>query len=149
MKRKQVREEAFKTLFMIDLGGNEPGKAIFYTLENNLLSAGDRLFFKSLVLGTMQEITGIDSLLSRYLVKWEIGRLAATIRSILRMAVYEMLYAGEVPVIVAINEAIELAKRYQDEEAARFVNGILDKIRQEQWPVVSAQRSEKDSDQEC
>ena len=147
MRRKQVREEAFKTLFMMDLGGNEPEKAIYYTLEGNLFSAGDRLFLKNLVLGTREKISEIDDILSRYLVKWEIVRLAAPIRSILRMAVYEMLFAGEVPVIVAINEAIELAKRYQDEEAARFVNGILDKIRQEPWSAVSGQRLEKNSDQ--
>ena len=129
MKRKQVREEAFKTLFMIDLGGNDPDKAIYYTLENTVFPAEGRLFFKNLVLGTLEKIPEIDSILSRYLKNWEISRLATSVRIILRMAAYEILFAGDAPVIVAINEAIELTKRYQDEEAARFVNGVLDNIR--------------------
>ena len=65
------------------------------------------------------------------LVNWQFNRLAATVRNILRLALYELLYFEDIPPAVAINEAIELTKAYQDEEAARFVNGILDTIRKQ------------------
>ena len=130
MKRTQLREHAFKTLFMIDIGKNNPEEALFYTLDSLFFSAGERQFLKQLVLGTLEKIPELDNLLSRYLINWEVERLASTIRTILRLALFEMLFSEEeIPAAVTINEAIELTKRYQDEEAARFVNGVLDKIR--------------------
>jgi len=129
LKRKQVREQAFKTLFMIDMGKNNPEKALFYTLDNSIFSAGERLFLKELVLGTLEKLSELDDLLSRYLINWEVERLAAPVRTILRMALFELLFSEEIPAAVTINEAIELTKSYQDEEAARFVNGVLDRIR--------------------
>ena len=129
MKRKQVREEAFKTLFMIDLGDNNPEEALFFTLDQVVFSADSRLFLKNLVLGTRENLSEIDAILSRYLINWEIERLAVSVRTILRMALYELLFIKDVPAAVTINEAIELTKLYQDEEAARFVNGVLDKAR--------------------
>lgn len=129
MKRKQVREHAFKTLFMIDMGDNNPQKALLYTLDSAVFSAGERLFLKELVLGTLEKLSELDELLSRHLINWEVERLAAPVRTILRLALYEMLFMEEIPAAVTINEAIELTKRFQDEEAARFVNGVLDKIR--------------------
>lgn len=131
LKRKQVREQAFRTLFMIDIGKNNPEKALFYTIDTFTFSAGERLFLKELVLGTLEKLPELDSLLSRYLINWEIERLAAPVRTILRLGLFELLFSEKVPSAVIINEAIELTKRYQDEEAARFVNGVLDKIRLE------------------
>ncbi len=131
MKRKQIREEAFKTLFMIDIGKNSPEKALYYTLDSIVFSAGERLFLKELVLGTLEKLSELDSLLSRYLINWELERVSAPVRTILRLGLYELLFLENIPAAVTLNEAIELAKRYQDEEAARFVNGVLDKIRLE------------------
>lgn len=131
LKRKQVREQAFRTLFMIDIGKNNPEKALFYTIDTFPFSAGERLFLKELVLGTLEKLPELDSLLSRYLINWEIERLAAPVRTILRLGLFELLFSEKIPPAVIINEAIELTKRYQDEEAARFVNGVLDKIRLE------------------
>ena len=131
MKRKQVREQAFKTLFMIDIGKNSPEKALFYILDSAVFSAGERLFLKELVLGTLENLPELDSLLSRYLINWELERVSAPVRAILRLGLFELLFLEKTPAAVTINEAIELTKRYQDEEAARFVNGVLDKIRLE------------------
>ncbi|NLX91049.1 MAG: transcription antitermination factor NusB [Firmicutes bacterium] len=131
MRRKRVREQAFRTLFMIDIGKNNPEKALFYTIDNFTFSAGEQLFLKELVLGTLEKLPELDSLLSRYLINWEIERLAAPVRNILRLGLFELLFSEKTPPAVVINEAIELTKRYQDEEAARFVNGVLDKIRLE------------------
>jgi len=116
---------------MIDIGKNNPEKALFYTIDNFTFSAGEQLFLKELVLGTLEKLPELDSLLSRYLINWEIERLAAPVRNILRLGLFELLFSEKTPPAVVINEAIELTKRYQDEEAARFVNGVLDKIRLE------------------
>jgi transcription antitermination factor NusB len=70
-------------------------------------------------------------MLTGYLVNWQFDRLAAIVRNILRLALFEMLFLDEIPAVVSINEAIEITKIYQDEEASRFVNGILDKILRE------------------
>lgn len=129
LKRKQVRELAFKTLFMIDIGKNCPEKALFYTLESTVFSDDARLFLEELVLGTLEKLPELDKLLSRYLINWELGRVSASVRTIMRLGLFELLFLEDIPAAVTINEAIELTKRYQDEEAARFVNGVLDKIR--------------------
>jgi N utilization substance protein B len=129
LKRRLPREYAFKILFMIDVGKNESESALCYLLDNIGFSAQEESFCTSLVEGVLKKREELDKTLSLYLINWQFDRLAAVIRNILRLALYEMLYLDDIPPAVAINEAIELAKAYQDEEAARFVNGILDSIR--------------------
>lgn len=102
-----------------------------YLLDDAAFSDKEKLFCRSLVEGVLAKKEELDEILSRHLINWQFNRLAATVRSILRLALYELLYLEDVPPAVAINEAIELAKTYQDIEAARFVNGILDAIQQQ------------------
>ncbi len=129
MKRRQAREQALKILFMIDVGGNDRKEAAAYVLENSFLSDKEKAFCEELVNGVCREKENIDSMLAQYLVNWQLERLAAATRNILRLALYEIIYLEEVPPPVSINEAIELAKKYQDENEARFVNGVLDSVR--------------------
>ncbi|RJX28030.1 MAG: transcription antitermination factor NusB [Dethiobacter sp.] len=129
MKRRLSRECAFKALFMIDLGNNNQEGALNYVLRDAGLSEKEQLYCVNLVKGVLGKKKELDEILSGYLVNWQFDRLAVTIRNILRLALYEMLYHDDVPPPVSINEAIEMAKVYQDSEASRFVNGILDKIR--------------------
>ena len=74
----------------------------------------------------------IDSLISQFAENWRLDRMAAIDRNILRIGAYEMLFCPEIPGRVAINEALELAKRYSTAQSSRFVNGILDRILQSQ-----------------
>lgn len=74
------------------------------------------------VTGSCREL---DDLLSRFSSEWTLNRMAATDRSILRLALYELLYREDIPVEVSVNEAVELAKKYGEEDSGRFVNGIL------------------------
>ena len=129
MKRRLSRECAFKALFMIDQGKNNQERALNYVLQDYSLPVKEQSYCTELVKGVVSKEKEIDKLLAVNLVNWQLGRLAATVRSILRLALYEILYDDNIPPVVAINEAIELTKKYQGEEAARFVNGILDKIR--------------------
>ncbi len=90
-----------------------------------------RAFAESLVQGVWTHREELDELITRFSKNYRLSRLAAVDRNILRLAVYEILYNKEVPPVVAINEAIELAKEYSSEESGRFVNGLLDRIRAE------------------
>lgn len=128
MKRRLPREYAFKILFMIEVGKNDPASALSYLFGNDDFSNQEKLFCRSLVEGVLEKRGELDKTLSLYLINWQFDRLPAAVRNILRLALYELLYLGDTPPPVAINEAIELTKTYQDEEAARFVNGMLDNI---------------------
>jgi len=89
-------------------------------------------FSGSLVRGICQNLSSIDNIISKYADNWDIKRMAVIDKNILRMGTYELLYREEIPYKVSINEAIELAKKYGDFDSGKFVNGILDKIREKE-----------------
>lgn len=128
MKRRLPREFAFKILFMIDVGKGDAEDAMRYLFDDAGFSSKEKHFCTTLVEGVLAKKEVLDQTLSRYLVNWQLNRLAAAVRNILRLSLFELLYFDNTPPAVSINEAIELTKAYQDEEAARFVNGILDAI---------------------
>ncbi|MDD3089608.1 MAG: transcription antitermination factor NusB [Candidatus Omnitrophica bacterium] len=85
-------------------------------------------FADSILNGVLANKAAIDSVISAHATNWEIGRMATIDRNVLRMATYELLYLDDMPPKVAINEAIEMVKKYGDKDSGKFVNGILDKI---------------------
>ena len=87
-----------------------------------------RKYTEGLVKGTLERLETIDKTIERFAENWEIRRMAYVDRNILRLSTYEMCFLEEIPVKVAINEAVELAKRYGEPDSSKFVNGILDKI---------------------
>lgn len=131
MSRRVAREIAFKTLFQYDIGKNETEPTISQLIEENGLEGADVLFARDLVKGTLQNLDKIDGVLMTYLQKWELNRLAAADRNVLRLAAYELMYREDIPAAVSINEALDLSKAYHDEEAAKFLNGVLDKLAQD------------------
>ena len=84
-----------------------------------------------LVLGVLEHRQEIDRLIEKYSENWRLDRMDVIDRSILRMAVFELLYCDEIPPKVTLNEAIELGKRYGSEDSGSFINGILDRIQNE------------------
>ena len=88
-----------------------------------------RDFALNLVHGVIEHRAETDERISRYAENYELGRLAVVDRNILRLAIYEMLHRHDIPPVVSINEAIEIAKRFGTEESSRFVNGILDRVK--------------------
>ena len=78
--------------------------------------------------GVMDRLSDLDELIERYAVGWHVERLAVLDRNILRLGLYELLHAPDIPAEVAINEAVELAKKYGTENAQSFINGILDRV---------------------
>ncbi|NLM46269.1 MAG: transcription antitermination factor NusB [Firmicutes bacterium] len=131
MSRRLAREIAFQTLFQRDLGKNETEPALSSLVEESGLSGEYVNFARALVEGAVREQETIDQAIRRYLQRWELSRLAAVDRAILRLAAYELLFCPDIPAAVAINEALELCKRYDSEESAKFLNGVLDKIARE------------------
>ncbi|MFD0130235.1 transcription antitermination factor NusB, partial [Bacillus subtilis] len=82
-----------------------------------------------LVHGVLEHQDQLDEMISKHLVNWKLDRIANVDRAILRLAAYEMAYAEDIPVNVSMNEAIELAKRFGDDKATKFVNGVLSNIK--------------------
>ena len=87
-----------------------------------------RQYAEKLVRRTLEKLEMIDKTIERFAEHWEIKRMAYVDRNIMRLSTYELLYFDDIPVKVAINEAVELAKRYGEPDSSKFVNGILDRI---------------------
>jgi N utilization substance protein B len=125
MSRHIARELAFKILFQTDVGRNPWQEVLSRTLEEDELPEKSQIFLEQLVKGTIQELKSIDAEIIKYAQDWKLDRMANTDRNILRIAIYEIKFLKEIPPGVSINEAVELAKRYGDDESGKFVNGIL------------------------
>jgi transcription antitermination protein NusB len=126
-RRSRAREVALQVLYQDDLNPtHNPGVADQF-LQSRL--QGDELveLARSLVSGVRRNQAELDALLSRTADNWSLGRMAATDRNVLRLGAYEILYTAT-PGRVAINEAVELAKRFGTAHSAQFVNGILDRF---------------------
>lgn len=128
MSRRQAREYAFLILFQVDLG-DVPWKDALRTITtDHELSDEARSFLTEIVQGALEHREEVDRILSRYSLEWPPSRMASTDRNILRLAVYELLFRNDIPVEVSVNEAVELAKRFGEEDSGKFVNGILGTI---------------------
>ncbi len=92
-------------------------------------------YARRLVEGTLDNLPAIDALIRRHAENWRLERMPAIDRNILRLAIYEMLHEAEVPRVVIVDEAIELAKKFGAENSGRFVNGLLDGVLQSKTPV--------------
>ena len=128
MSRRLAREAALQALFQIDIGKIEPEKALEFVLHENKLNKKQAEFSLLLVTGVQGRIKEIDRIIKDISIDWDLERMAGVDRNIIRLALYEMCYADEVPPSVAVNEAIELGKIYSTAESGKFINGILGKV---------------------
>jgi N utilization substance protein B len=134
--RRKAREVALQVLYQLD-GSDvsvEQGLRLFwqnFAREEGDIDDGTRDFTTALVRGMREHQTEIDALIGKASRNWRLERMARVDRNLLRLAVYELKYCEDVPAKVAINEAIEIAKRYGTAESPAFVNGILDRCLEE------------------
>lgn len=130
MGRREIREHIFKLLFLKEFNSAEEmyGQMSMYFEGVQDLEEKDRTYMEKKYESICQNMQKIDSILEETSKGWKLSRMNRADLSVLRLAVYEMNYDEEVPVKVAINEAVELSKRFGGEESASFVNGILGKI---------------------
>lgn len=128
--RSELREKAMIILYQIDIMENNK---VDFNIEN-LISDNleiDNEFARNIVYGVMKHKNEIDELANEKMNDWTINRIDKTGAAILRMGIYELLYEEDTPNIVAINEAIELAKKYSDDNVRKIINAVLDKINNE------------------
>ena len=129
-KRTQGRELALQLLYQVDLRGDDVLAEVDGFLDGG--SGGDpevRSFARELIHGYLDRRVEIDKRIEEVARNWQLRRMAAIDRNILRLGAYELLYRTDIPPLVAINEAIEIAKKYSTKNSGPFVNGILDNIR--------------------
>jgi N utilization substance protein B len=135
-RRRKAREVALQFLYQLDVSGDvEPAAPAAEFWSRHPVDAQTRAFAEELVFGAKQNQGKIDALLAQSAEHWDLERMAAVDRNILRAAVYELLWHAEVPPKVAINEAIEIAKKFGTQESSRFINGVLDRIARELRPI--------------
>lgn len=155
-KRREARERAVQFLFQHDL--NPPADlnsalAQFWDSQRTAAIAGEkgiatwgepielpppsadeaaiRLFAEPLIRGALQHRDEADDIIKKHAKNWELHRIAAVDRNILRLAIYEMLHRDDIPPVVSINEAVDIAKKFSTQDSGKFVNGILDKVKGE------------------
>jgi N utilization substance protein B len=128
LSRRKARELAFKVLFQVDQVNAEPREAFNYLVEETPLAEKDREFAWSLIEGSVDKIEEIDALLASFSKDWTVQRMSSVDRNLLRLASYEILYLDQAQPVVAIDEALEIAKRYSEAASVGFINAILDKI---------------------
>ena len=140
--RHDAREWALQFLFQSEFNQEESldkGFELFWQHVNSpspeegkdqaRMNAKARVFTEELVRGVIAHHPDIDPLIAKYADNWGIERMGTVDRNAMRIAVYEMLYRDDIPPVVSINEAVDLAKAYSSIESGKFVNGILDRIR--------------------
>ncbi len=155
-KRRRAREMAVQMLYQHELGGSDVSQ-IFASFDLDgyvdetehgggagLSRAARRKraeksfeYARRLVEGTLENLGPIDGRIRRQAENWRLERMPAIDRNILRLAVYEMLFESNVPEVVIVDEAIELAKKFGSESSGRFVNGLLDGILQSRQPAAA------------
>jgi len=122
-------------LFQIDVGKNDKDFAIQSVLnfdEEASLSEEDKTYIYKLINGVCSYLAEIDEHIRSFAVDWDLERLANVDRNILRIAIYEMKFlTEEIPLVVSINEAVELAKKFSTVESSKYVNGILDRFKKQ------------------
>ena len=90
-----------------------------------------RLFAEPLIRGTLENRDKLDEQIRKFAQNWDLHRMAVVDRNVLRLAIYEMLFRDDIPPVVSINEAVDIAKKFSTEDSGKFVNGILDKVKGE------------------
>jgi N utilization substance protein B len=155
-KRREARERAVQFLFQHDMNPPEDLEAAldhFWESQRAAAIAEDkgvakwgqtielpppsaeeaavRLFAEPLIRGALEHRDQADELIRKHAQNWELHRMAAVDRNILRLAIYEMLHREDIPPVVSINEAVDIAKKFSTQDSGKFVNGILDKVKGE------------------
>ena len=138
--RHHARERALQILFQYDIHG-KPGLWLDVFWKENEATDEVKAFAERLVAGVLEKKKELDAVVGKYATHWKVSRMPIVDRNILRAGAYELLWMDDVPAKVTMNEAIELAKSFGDDDASKFVNGILDQILNKEL-TLAAKRAE-------
>ena len=131
MSRRELREQIFKLLFRIEFNAREEMQeqtAFFFEEEENQAKEADAALIEEKFNKIMEKLEEIDAALNEKVQGWNTDRMGKVDLTILRLAVYEMMHDEDIPTGVAINEAVELAKKFGQDSSPAFVNGVLAKV---------------------
>jgi N utilization substance protein B len=126
--RHKARILALQALYEVDSVARRPEAVVERLLSETKLSEKNSDFVRELVSGTMKNIVEIDQHIKKLAPAWPVNQLALIDRNVLRLAIFEILFDNKVPVKVAVNEAVELAKSFGSGSSAKFVNGVLGSV---------------------
>ena len=134
-KRTQAREIALQVLYQYEMNPG-PVRELLDNYWGSNQTAPDEVkqYTEKIVQGTIEHLKELDELITKAAQNWDLVRMAVIDRNILRFAVFELLFVEEVPPKVTINEAVNIAKRFSQEESGKFVNGVLDLINHTEKP---------------
>ncbi len=127
-ERRKARALALQALYEIDSVGHKVEEVTAYLLAGSTLSQENLAFARELIIGVSSHREKIDEQIRNFAPAWPISQLSVVDRNILRLAIFEILFDNKVPIKVAINEAVELAKRFGSDNSAKFVNGVLGSV---------------------
>ncbi len=127
--RRQARELAMQALYYMDVNRNISEEMLEQFCRNFPPSPRVRPYFCKLIQGVIQCKPQIDALIESFSKNWKLDRMAYVDRNILRIAVFELVHCADIPPKVAINEAVDIGKKFGTEESGAFINGIVDSIR--------------------
>lgn len=128
MKRRSAREYTLQMLFQYDFTHRKAHEIIDDFWKDKNVDDAVRQFANDIFKGAIENLKQIDGIIIETTEHWVIERMAIVDRNILRFACFELLHRNDIPPLVSINEAIEIAKKYSSQEASSFINGILDKV---------------------
>jgi N utilization substance protein B len=139
-KRHRARAVALTLLYQFEIRPEDPAAALAAYCAEHPLPEATRAYAAALVRGVLAERAAIDQAIAARAEHWALSRIALVDLNILRIGAYELLFCPDVPLKVAIDEAIELAKAYGGEDSGRFVNAILDKLKDRRAPLPGTAR---------
>lgn len=125
MGRKNARESAMKLLYQMEINTDFSEDIVEMFFENNSFDLGEKKYIDDSIERIIENLNEIDEYIKNYIAGWQLNRLAKIDLSILRIAIYEIIYREDIPIQVTINEAIEIAKKYSNDESSSFINGVL------------------------
>ena len=146
--RRKARDFAFKLIYEANVQKDKDVSELIADTEEAQEFFADKVsaeYIKTTLNGVIEKREEIDGIISENAKGWKLNRISATSGAILRLAIYEMLYNGDVPFIVAINEAVELAKKYDHDKAPKFINGILNAVAEQKGLKPARDKKEKNT----
>lgn len=154
-KRREARERAVQFLFQYDVNPAENLEAALNTFWDNTRlnaaleahgptwgekvelpppteeEAATRTFADTLIRGVLEHREALDDVIRKHAKNWDLHRMAVVDRNVMRLAIHEMIHRDDIPPVVSINEAVDIAKKFSTNDSGKFVNGILDKVKDE------------------
>lgn len=129
--RRKSRELAIQILYQMEMKGSDPKGVLDLFWKGNEAPEDIRKFSVDLVEGVFRNQKEIDQIIEKHSIHWRLPRMAVVDRNILRLGVYELLYSHDIPTSVALDEAVEIAKKFGTTDSSSFINGVLDNVAKE------------------